>query len=305
MSSNFNAFSFQPIVIIGAPRSGTNMLRDALTSFSGVATWPCDEINAIWRHNNTRFPSDELQPAQATPRVRRFVRRAFGRLARRTQAQWIVEKTCANSLRVDFLRAILPEAKFVFLVRDGRDSVASAMKCWRAGFDLGYTLRKARYVPLSDAPGLALRFIANRVHGLSSSDRSLRSWGPRFDGMQEMIRKRSLAEICAEQWRRCVTHSATSLAAGADRVCYVRYESFVRNPHSGLQQVADFAGIHVTGERLRSIASAISPRSVGKWRTELDADTLSRIEPMIRQTTKSIESWNSSQGIDIIVSSAA
>jgi len=33
------------IIIVGAPRSGTNMLRDVLTSFDGVCTWPCDEIN--------------------------------------------------------------------------------------------------------------------------------------------------------------------------------------------------------------------------------------------------------------------
>ena len=29
---------------------GHNMLRDVLTKLPGVATWPCDEINYIWRH---------------------------------------------------------------------------------------------------------------------------------------------------------------------------------------------------------------------------------------------------------------
>src|SRR5687767_12207692 len=99
MNRDFSPFSFRPIVIIGAPRSGTNMLRDALTSCDCAATWPCDEINAIWRHHNARFPSDELQPAQATHSVKRYVRNAFKRLAHRTGAHLIVEKTCANSLR--------------------------------------------------------------------------------------------------------------------------------------------------------------------------------------------------------------
>ena len=44
------------VVIIGAPRSGTNMLRDVLTSLPGFATWPCDEINLIWRHGNRDLP---------------------------------------------------------------------------------------------------------------------------------------------------------------------------------------------------------------------------------------------------------
>ena len=43
-------------MIIGAARSGTNMLRDVLTSLDGVDTWPCDEINYIWRHGNIRWP---------------------------------------------------------------------------------------------------------------------------------------------------------------------------------------------------------------------------------------------------------
>ena len=37
----------KPVVIIGAPRSGTNMLRDVLCDWPGVVTWPCDEINLI------------------------------------------------------------------------------------------------------------------------------------------------------------------------------------------------------------------------------------------------------------------
>lgn len=38
---------FTPVVIIGAGRSGTNALRDALTALPEFETWPCDEINPI------------------------------------------------------------------------------------------------------------------------------------------------------------------------------------------------------------------------------------------------------------------
>jgi hypothetical protein len=291
---NFSPFSFTPIVIIGAPRSGTNMLRDALTSCDGATTWRCDEINAIWRHHNARFPSDELKPAQATFLVKRYIRHAFQRLARRTQATWVVEKTCANSLRVDFVRAILPEAKFVFLVREGTDVVASSMKRWQAGFDLRYTLGKARYVPPGDIPSLAMRFVANRVYRVGARTRRLGSWGPKFDGMQKMLRERSLAEVCAEQWRRCVTIAAVDLAAcRADQVCFVRYEKLVADPQSEIGRITAFAGIEMTAEQRREFASAVSPKNVGKWRSELDADMLLHIEPLIRPTMKSIESWDS------------
>jgi hypothetical protein len=291
---NLSPFNFTPIVIIGAPRSGTNMLRDALTSCDGAATWPCDEINAIWRHYNARHPSDELKPAQATHLVKRYIRQTFQRLAHRAQAQWVVEKTCANSLRVDFVRAILPEAKFIFLVRDGADVVASSMKRWQAGFDLRYTLRKARYVPLGDIPHLAMRFVANRIYRVGVRNRRLGSWGPKLDGMQKMLRERSLAEVCAEQWRRCVTSAAAALeACRADQACFVRYEKLVADPQSEIRRITAFAGIEITDEQRRRIASAISPTNVGKWRNELDADTLLHIEPLIRPTMQSIGSWDS------------
>lgn len=293
MNRDSTPFSFRPIVIIGAPRSGTNMLRDALASCDRAATWPCDEINAIWRHYNARFPSDELQPAQATLSVKRYVRNAFQRLAHRTEAKWIVEKTCANSLRVDFVRAILPEAKFIFLVRDGCDVTASSIKRWSAPFDVRYTLRKARYVPLDDIATLAVRFVANRVYRIGARDRRLGSWGPTFDGMQEMVRERSLAEVCAEQWSRCVRSAAAALAAyPLDQVCFVRYETLVGNPQREMRRVAGFAGIEMREEQLRRAASAMSPNSVGKGRNELNADSLSRIEPLIRHTMNSLENWN-------------
>ena len=132
----------RPIVIIGAGRSGTNMLRDVLTRFAGVVTWPCDEINYIWRHGNRAHPDDEFVPTMATPGVRRFVRGRFAAMAsaapvvdRGTPSEasrFLVEKTCANSLRVSFVDAIVPEALYLYLVRDGRD-VTLSFKGYRFG----------------------------------------------------------------------------------------------------------------------------------------------------------------------------
>jgi len=92
--------NYRPVIIIGAPRSGTNMLRDALTGVPGVSTWPCDEINYIWRHGNKRHPSDEFTPEMVTSDIRRYVNHRFDRVASRCHAHTVVEKTCANSLRM-------------------------------------------------------------------------------------------------------------------------------------------------------------------------------------------------------------
>ena len=197
----------KPVVIIGAPRSGTNMLRDLLCSVDGVATWPCDEINYIWRHGNVRYPSDAFTAAMAKPWIRDYIQRKFQWVSQHYQAHTVVEKTCANSLRVSFVDRILDEPKFVFIYRDGVDAVGSAMSRWRAKLDLPYLLRKTRFVPLGDLSYYALRYLGNRLSRLRSSDGRLPTWGPVLPDKISLKARHDLAELCALQWQACVETS--------------------------------------------------------------------------------------------------
>ena len=47
----------------------------------------------------------------ATPKVAAYIRGRFDEIRRRYDARSVVEKTCANSLRVEFARAVVPEAR--------------------------------------------------------------------------------------------------------------------------------------------------------------------------------------------------
>jgi hypothetical protein len=276
---------FQPVVIIGAPRSGTNMLRDLLAAFPGVVTWPCDEINLVWRHGNARWPDDALPPDRATASARRYIRDAFSRQARRGAARVVVEKTCANSLRVDFVDRVLPEARFIHLVRDGRDAVASALQRWTAPFELAYTLRKVRFVPLGDLPYYAARYLGNRCWRLVSRQRRIARWGPRFRDMDHWLGSQPLPEVCAEQWRQCVRQATASLARlPPRRVATVRYESLVREPRLEITRLLQFVGIPYHPELLEAVVSGVSARSVGRWRIALDAEFAARLGPVVEET---------------------
>ena len=279
-----------PVIIVGAARSGTNMLRDALTQIPGAASWPCDEINPIWRHHWAAYPTDELRPHHATPRVRRYIRAAFSRLANRTNARWVVEKTCANSLRVDFVQTVFPEAKFVFLLRDGRDVAASALKRWTAKPDWRYLARKARHLPLGDTPYYALRYLRYQFYRARSKTDRYRTWGPRFEGIDQMLLTHPLLEVCAEQWRQCVVQSHAALIRLApERVCYLRYEVLAARPQQELQRVSDFIGVSESRHLPRSIAAGITSANTGKWRNEVTPHMLAAFEPRILSTLEEIE----------------
>lgn len=270
------------LIIIGAPRSGTNMLRDTLCRLPGISTWPCDEINYIWRHGNARWPSDEMPPERADERVRRYIQRAFARRHRVDACDVVVEKTCANSLRVPFVDRILPEARYIFIHRDPLDAVASAMRRWKAHLELGYTLRKARFVPFSDFPLYALRFVRNRLNRLVSDQHRLASWGPRIREMDAILQTHTLAEVCALQWRECVKRSSEAFAdMPTDKVHIVRYEDFVTSPLPRLSALCGFLGRPADGEHLDAAVARVTALSVGKGRRELSQQDRLGIEPIL------------------------
>lgn len=266
----------KPVIIIGAGRSGTNMLRDVLTRLDGVDTWPCDEINYIWRHGNRDEPTDELTPAHATPDVVDFIRCQFSRMVNSSslvrfpaEERFLVEKTCANSLRVSFVDTVFPEARYIFLVRDGRDVVASARRRWKAPIDVRYLMAKARFVPLGDLPYYSSRYLLNRLSKHRNSEKSLAAWGPKFQGMDQLSASKSLDHVCAAQWTRCVQSSSDAFEAmSSDKVLTVHYEQFVTQPLEVLQHITEFIGAKHDIETLQQACSEVREESVGKGKDE-------------------------------------
>ena len=265
-------FQQPPIIIIGAPRSGTNILRDVLTALPDLTTWPCDEINYIWRYGNANHPSDELTPEHATNDVRSYVRKAFESVSSSSGGRRLVEKTCANSLRLDFVRCVIPEANFIFLVRDGRDAIASTLAQWHSSPRMTYLLKKARYVPVRDLPHYAGSFLASQWTRLTSTDKRWGTWGPRFRSIDDELMRRSLPEVCAMQWAHCVRRAADAMAGipHAQRI-KLRYEDFVADPVKQLTALADHFEIAADRSSLHSISSNVSSSSVGKWSRSVDS----------------------------------
>ena len=229
---------FQPVIILGAARTGTNILRDVMTHFDGLETWPCDEISAIWRYGNTAWPNDAMPAVLATKPVRYFIRQAFLRQwRRRGRPRFLVEKTCANTLRVDFVRAVLPEAKFIHLQRNGADVAASAMKRWSGEFELNpwrYYLAKLAYVPWANLPQVATQFTKRRFQ----RGAHYKAWGPIPDWMPM---EAPLEFICARQWASCALRCAAALEKMPQRaVHHVTYEDLTSTPMDVLQSLFAF-----------------------------------------------------------------
>jgi len=286
---NTNSFTLDRdlVFIIGAPRSGTNMLRDVITSFENVETWPCDEVNYILRHGNVRFQSDEFPPELARQSVKKYLQKTFKKYAKKQNAKLLVEKTCANSLRVPFLNEVFPKAKFIFIYRDGVDATGSAKLRWTAKLDIRYILEKVKFVPLIDLPYYGFRYFWARLHRFFSSEKRLAFWGPALNNMQNILISHTLDEVCAIQWQQCVEKAEQGLRTiEPERIHRVSYESFVNNPKKDLEKILNFLDVKADSNVIESATQGVSNKSLGKGRASLGEDEVKKLEALVGPTLK-------------------
>lgn len=192
------------VFLIGAARSGTKFLRDTLAASNDVAEIPYD-INYVWRHGNENCPHDELRPEDIDAKTAAHIRRSIDRLAmkgRDTRPPIILEKTVSNTLRMDLIRAVFPEAEFIVLERDGRDVVESSYRQWTKPADRSYLIEKLRYFPVREWR-YALWFARNLVNRSEQTP----IWGPRYDGITTDLGNLGTAQTCAKQWSASVKSS--------------------------------------------------------------------------------------------------
>lgn len=254
------------------------MLRDLLSALTPFATWPCDEINYIWRHGNREFESDEFTREMADDRTAKYIRKQFAKFSSQHPDKFVIEKTCANTLRCEFVDEVIPNAKFVQIIRDGRDVAASASIRWNAGLDVGYILKKTKYVPLSDVPYYAIRYLGSHVYRLTTKKNRLSTWGPKFAGMQEVFENNELVVGCAIQWKACVEKAQKQLG-GLDpsKVMTVRYEEVTAAPAEWIGKICEFVGAEVDSDAIEKLTSTVSTKSVGKWQTQLSSEQVDLI----------------------------
>jgi hypothetical protein len=250
-----------------------------------VAIFP-REINYIWRHGNAGYPTDVLTPDHARPEVRQFIQNQFQKFSRRQQKPRIIEKTCANSVRVPFVHAVFPDALFIHIVRDGRAVSESARRRWQASPELTYLLEKLRWVPWQDVPYYGWRYARYQFGRFQGKpDKAQSSWGPRFAGLDELVISKSLLEVCGIQWQTCVEMADTALVQlPPEQTFTLRYEDLIANPVLIARKLYDWADLTLTSDGESFITQIVHGGNLEKWRGELRQDELNVLLSHIEET---------------------
>jgi len=157
------------VFLLGAPRSGTTWLQIMLGKHPDLST--CQETHLFsgylaslqrsWRHHDGDRRGVGLQAAISRERFIALQRDfALAVLDSIGETPVILEKTPAHVTVLDDIREVLPEARFIHIIRDPRAvaaSLAAAGKDWGRSWASTSALQNARRWRDNVTAGLALR----------------------------------------------------------------------------------------------------------------------------------------------------
>jgi hypothetical protein len=274
------------VIIIGAARSGTKLLRDMIAEHPRIGKVPYD-INYVWRIGNEKFSHDQLSPEFLTGRAQKRIQEQMDFF--RKSSPVLVEKTVSNSLRIPYVKAVFPNALFIHLVRNGLDVVESTYRQWQAPPDWNYLVRKARVFPWRQAPRYAFQYGCRLLKSfLPTGKKQVATWGPRYVGIDIDVMQKSLIDVCALQWVKSVNMSLCDLVSINERRVYsVHYEDFVQKPRKSLLEIANFLDLNGAFYEKMDLNKVI-PTNIGKGKVGLTAEELCRTMNIIEPTMKKL-----------------
>jgi LPS sulfotransferase NodH len=165
----------EPVFIIGCGRSGTTVLGELLGRHPALAylheprqIWSIEPRTDIWsaeagdRGGRLRLGADDARPETAAR-----IARAFAAEVRIQGAARLVEKLPINSFRVGFIDGLLPDARFVHLIRNGLEVARSIARVAEHGAWFGHGDYKWRLlVAEAEAAGLGRLCDSHQLRGL-------------------------------------------------------------------------------------------------------------------------------------------
>ena len=241
-----------PVFVVGCSRSGTTVTYETLAAAPQFVSFGW-EIPQFWNGLHGPLNNGWHSEAAGTEHARPWHRDAALRyFYERLGVGWVLDKTCINVMRIPYLHALFPQAKFVFIQRDGRDNISSMMDGWRMGrtdgrFELGQF-----FGPFPEPVA---------IHG-----GEFREWAFFLPPGWQRYNHARLEEVCAFQWL-----SANRMALDAKAAIppvqwvHLRYEDLFERPVEMFRDAFDRLGVPFTADIAARCAN-LQPTSVVKGR---------------------------------------
>jgi hypothetical protein len=227
-------------------------------------------------------------PQDAREDVRQYIRVYFANFVRDAGAKRLLEKTPSNSLRPEFVATVLPDCRFIHIMRSPIDAIMSMYSHWvdhaygTTGIRPGRLRKRMREISLQ-----RLRFYTKEAVFRLAPKRVARAlgrsvWGPRIPGIDGLLRDLDVLDVSALQWRMCVE---TAIHFGrrlpSDRYMEIRLEDLSLEV---LRQVLAFCELEDDQDMFRVFDQSHDPKLAHGRRAQADPADIERILRWIEPT---------------------
>lgn len=244
----------KPVFVLGTGRSGTTILgkvlgthRDLLFLNEPKALWhsacPLDDVMGNYQLGEARYTLDADDADEHTARA---IRRLYRYALLITNSGRILDKYPEMIFRVPFIKTIFPDAKLLFLVRNGYDALRS-ITAWsrKAGRE---TARG-----LEDWWGLDRRKWDLLVRDVVAKDEAL---ADRADAIGKLTRHEDMAAV---EWVVTMRAGLRLKEHDPGSLHIVPYEALCREPDNTLRSVCRYCDLRDDPKFLAYAARALSP----------------------------------------------
>lgn len=130
----------EPIFIVGHPRSGTSWLNKLVSSHPNLAGAPESHLFNLYlapffKKHDRDWLAEWIPVGYRHKSLRQFTDNIFAYRLLEEQKSRIVEKTPTHRLYIKQIKALYPKAKFIHIIRDGRDVAVSLFQSFTPIFD--------------------------------------------------------------------------------------------------------------------------------------------------------------------------
>jgi len=262
----------KPIFVLGCSRSGTTVMYKVLSMAKGLASLDKethDFWNSLHPPEEKNWESHQLGKKDVSDRDRIRVARFFFRHVGMSR---FVDKANQNCFRIHYLLELFPDARFVYVKRDGRDNINSLIHGW--GRPEEFAIWKHSF-----------------PEKVMVDNGRYQSWSFfLFQGWRSLLNAR-IEEVCAHQW---IAANEAILSARTFIPSFqwieISYEDILSSPVETFQKVFEqleipFAGKakNHCGELLENPYNAFSTPRLNKWKDE-NRERIERVMPAIQKT---------------------
>lgn len=241
------------IFIIGPARSGTHLVASSIASaFPDACYLP--EINEFWSRY-TINTTDRIDTDYYSSEKLETIRNDF--FAFSNNAELIIEKTAANSLRTNFLRALFPDAQFVFVQRNCFQVIKSVLKKQSGNINKISASRKitfhsrlktllnrinAKLSKIEKRPAAIFNLVKdNSANGLNILNlKSDLYWGPKFCPLDTRKKIRHPELYAFLQWAACTTEIENLKFENSYNCIFLHFNEVTSEPSKTANRLNEF-----------------------------------------------------------------